>query len=58
MAPKYDGDVYKMSRAEFIMSQIDLDPIESNYSQEKKQESSHMKYAQPKGMTTSNKIQK
>lgn len=31
---KYDADVYKMSRAEFLMSQIDLDPIESNYSQE------------------------
>tara|TARA_B110000285_G_C15122787_1_gene618214 strand:- start:1272 stop:1448 length:177 start_codon:yes stop_codon:yes gene_type:complete len=30
--PQYDSDIYKMSRAEFIMSQIDLDPIESNYS--------------------------
>ena len=29
---KYDADMYKMSRAEFLMSQIDLDPIESNYS--------------------------
>lgn len=29
---KYDSDMYKMSRAEFLMSQIDLDPIESNYS--------------------------
>lgn len=31
---KYDAEIYKMSRAEFLMSQIDLDPIESNYSQE------------------------
>ena len=31
---KYDKDIYKMSRAEFLMSQIDLDPIQSNYSQE------------------------
>jgi hypothetical protein len=31
---KYDADIYKMSRADFLMSQIDLDPIESNYSQE------------------------
>jgi hypothetical protein len=29
---KYDKDIYKMSRAEFLMSQIDLDPIQSNYS--------------------------
>ena len=29
---KYDHDIYKMSRADFLMSQIDLDPIESNYS--------------------------
>lgn len=31
---KYDADIYKMSRADFLMSQIDLDPIESNYSAE------------------------
>tara|TARA_B110000285_G_C15071362_1_gene588159 strand:+ start:352 stop:510 length:159 start_codon:yes stop_codon:yes gene_type:complete len=31
---KYDADIYKMSRAQFLMSQIDLDPIESNYSKE------------------------
>ena len=31
---KYESDVYKMTRAEFLMSQIDLDPIESHHSQE------------------------
>lgn len=31
---KYEADMYKMTRAEFLMSQIDLDPIESHYSQE------------------------
>jgi hypothetical protein len=31
---KYEADIYKMTRAEFLMSQIDLDPIESHYSQE------------------------
>lgn len=41
---KYDADMYKMSRAEFLMSQIDLDPIESNYSQEQHQLSSNFKY--------------
>ena len=34
---KYDQDIYKMSRADFLMSQIDLDPIQSNYSQEQQQ---------------------
>ena len=34
LANKYDKDIYKMSRADFLMSQIDLEPIESNYSQE------------------------
>ena len=29
---KYEADIYKMTRAEFLMSQIDLDPIESHYS--------------------------
>ena len=33
-----------MSRAEFLMAQIDLDPIESNYSQEQNQVSSNLKY--------------
>ena len=37
---KYESDVYKMTRAEFLMSQIDLDPIESHHSQEQ-QVSSH-----------------
>ena len=41
---KYDADMYKMSRAEFLMAQIDLDPIESNYSQEQNQVSSNLKY--------------
>lgn len=40
---KYEAEMYKMSRAEFLMSQIDLDPIESNYSQEH-QVSSNFKY--------------
>jgi len=31
-----------VSRAEFLMSQIDLDPIESRYSQEQQQLSSNM----------------
>lgn len=34
-------DDQKMSKAEFLMAQIDLDPIESQYSQEQKQISSH-----------------
>lgn len=36
---KYSKDIYKMSRQDFLMSQIDLDPIESNYSAEQKQQS-------------------
>lgn len=36
---KYNKDIYKMTRQDFLMSQIDLEPIESNYSAEQKQHS-------------------
>jgi translation elongation factor P/translation initiation factor 5A len=29
---KYGDEIYKMDRQDFLMAQIDLDPIESNYS--------------------------
>ena len=41
---KYEADIYKMTRAEFLMSQIDLDPIESHYSQEQQQLSSNINH--------------
>ena len=42
----YFDDSGKMTRAQFLMSQVDLDPIQSEFSQEQKQTSKHPTYRQ------------
>ena len=37
---------FKLSKQDYLMSQIDLDPIESHYSQEQQQLSSNLKQTQ------------
>lgn len=52
---KYESDVYKMTRAEFLMSQIDLDPIESHHSQEQ-QVSSHFNKHGPSALGSQQRL--